>query len=212
MVCTGGERRKGGCRKEWKVFAGAEVYGGIEKNGQSGGMGKRSVAWVMWSSHWNPPRGVGRGVVRNGWVQGRGSEPPHRSHSTLPATKTTANSISPLVSPPVFSNGTGRSVSTESKQAQALHTLCLGPGKSLPLFGPRLSQRQERPRMVVHICRVFAVQSSQLFAATREVNHNTCYVQRSCRLHGGGGAAFRSLRTGEERLARDSHPRVWGNC
>lgn len=37
MVRTGGERRKGGCRKEWKVFAGAEVYGGIEKNGQRGG-------------------------------------------------------------------------------------------------------------------------------------------------------------------------------
>lgn len=134
----------------------------------------------MWSSHWNPLGVVGRGVARNGWVQGRGSEQAHRSALTLPATKTTANLICPSNLPLFFSsNGTVRSVSTESRHAQ-VGLLCLGPGKSLPLFcPPTLSGTGE----AANICRAFAVQWSQLFAAIREVNHNTCYGVETRRGH-----------------------------
>lgn len=50
--------------------------------------------------------------------------------------------------------------------------------------------------MAVHICRAFAVQSSQLFAAIREVNHNTCYGVETRRGHvdsAGGGVGLGAL-------------------
>lgn len=80
----------------------------------------------------------------------------------------------PFVPSPVFSNGTGRSISKDSRHTQVSH-LCLDQANLCLCSVPRLSQGQQRPRMAVHIGRAFAVQSSQLFAAIREVNHNTCY-------------------------------------
>lgn len=62
MVRTGGERRKGGCRKEWKVFAGAEVYGGIEKNGQRGGWERG-----QWPGSCDPHIGIPSGGWAGAW-------------------------------------------------------------------------------------------------------------------------------------------------
>lgn len=75
--------------------------------------------------------------------------------------------------------------------------------------------------MAVHICRVFAVQSSHLFAAIREVNHNTwCGVER-CRDHvdsawvewGGGGrqgTCIPFIMHQSGKVSRERYPRVRG--
>lgn len=73
MVSRGGEsgRRKGGCRKEWKVFAGADVcahgnHGGIEKN-ESGGEGKEVSGLGHVSLTLESPQGSGQGCGKN-WM------------------------------------------------------------------------------------------------------------------------------------------------